>query len=270
MGLIFDKKIERIYEAWYHSSQGRTIERSIEHLILGLLDPKPGERVLDIGCGSGNHLLIFSRLGLDISGIDASPHMIHKAVERLGQRCALKTGTAESLPFEDNEFDLAVFINSLEFLDDPLQALREAGRVANRKVFVGVINSLSLNGLLRRAQGYLGNPLFNRARFYNLWQMKSLFQLAYGPIPVSWRCIKIRPPLIEGLMPAAGKFWERKHTPFAFFLGFSATMVYRIKTDNLPLKIRLKKAGPSLIGARTLEDLRRGKGVEKNEKGLPV
>jgi len=47
-------------------------------------------------------------------------------------------------------------------------------------------------------------------------------------------------------------------------------MVYRIKTDNLPLKIRLKKAGPSLIGARTLEDLRRGKGVEKNEKGLPV
>jgi SAM-dependent methyltransferase len=268
MGLVFDKKTARIYESWYHSSQGRAIDRSIEALSLALLDPKPGERILDIGCGTGNQLIIFSKLGLDVSGIDASPHMIHKARERLGQRCSLKTGTAEDLPFDDNEFDLAVFINSLEFFDDPLRALREAGRVANRKVFVGVINSLSWNGLIKRIQGYFGDSLFGRARFFSLWQLKSLLQMAYGPVPLSWGCIRVRPSFIEDMMPFGKSFWSWRHSPFGFFLGFSATMIYRHKTDNLPLKVRLKKASQSLIGARTLEDLKRIKGKHGDERGL--
>ncbi len=270
MGLIFDKNTARIYESWYQSSQGRAIDRSIEQLVLTLLDPKPGERVLDIGCGAGNHLIIFNKLGLDVSGIDASSHMIHKAEERLGQRCTLKTGTAEALPFDDNEFDLAVFINSLEFLDDPLQALREAGRVSNRRVFVGVINSLSWTGLLRRIQGYFGEPLFGRARFFSLWQLKSFLQMAYGPVPVSWGCIKVRPSFIEEMMPSGKPVWSWRHSPFGFFLGFSATMVYRHKMDNLPLKVRLKKASQSLMGARTIEDLKRSKGKHGDERGLSV
>lgn len=270
MGLIFDKKTARVYETWRRSTQGRTIERSIEKLIQTLLEPKPGERILDIGCGSGNHLLVLSKLGLDISGIDASPHMIHEAEKRLGQCCSLRTGTAESLPFEDNEFDLAVFINSLEFLDDPLAALREAGRVANRRIFVGVINSLSWNGLLKKAQGYLGDPLFNRARFYNFWQMRSLLQMAYGPVPISWECVKIPSSLTEDARYPGNDFRLGDQSPFGFFLGFSVKLIYRIKTDNLPLKIKLKKAGNSLVGAKTMESLKRNKGDQGDERGLSV
>ena len=270
MGLIFDKNTARIYESWYHSAQGRAIERSIEQLILALLDPRQGERVLDIGCGTGNHLLIFSRLGLDVSGIDASSHMIAKARERLGRRCNLRTQMAEDLPFDDNEFDFAVFINTLEFLDDPLQALREAGRVANRKVFIGVINSLSLNGLLRSFQGYFGNPLFGRARFYNLLQLKTFLHKAYGRVPVSWGCTKTRPSFIEEFTPFGRRLRTRMHYPFGSFLGISATMSYRFKTDNLPLKIKLKKASQSLIGASTIEDLNRCKGAHGDERGLSL
>ena len=270
MGLIFDNHIATIYESWHQSSHGRAIDRSLEQLLLALLDPRPGERVLDIGCGTGNHLLIFSKLGLDVSGIDASPHMIHKAKERLGRRCTLKTGRAEDLPFDDNEFDLAVLINTLEFLDDPIQALREAGRVAKRNVFIGVINSFSWNGLLKRIQGYLGDPLFGRAKFYNLWQLKSLLQMAYGHVPISWGCIRIRPSFIEEISPLAKDLWGRRQFPFGCFLGISATMLYRVKTDNLPLKIRLKKARQSLIGAKTLEDVKRSKGARGDERGIPV
>ncbi len=246
MGLIFDKKTARIYNSWYGSSQGRAIDGSIEQMIVALLRPKPKDRVLDIGCGSGNHLIVFNRLGLDVSGIDASPHMIQKAEERLGHRYSLKTGTAETLPFEDNEFDMAAFINSLEFMDNPLQALREAGRVASKKVFIGVMNSLSWGGLSRRVQGCLGDPLFSHARFYNLWQIKDLLQMAYGPVSVSWGCIRNRPSIDEKAMLSGKGAWDGKHSPFGFFLGFSATLEYRVKTDNLPLKIKLKKAGQSL------------------------
>ncbi len=270
MGLIFDEKCAKAYETWYQSSLGRAIDRSIEDLITALLDPEPGEKVLDIGSGTGNHLLVFSRMGMVVCGIDASAHMIDKAKERLGHRCTLKKGFAEDLPFDDNEFEMAVLINTLEFLDNPLEALREAGRVASKKVFVGVMNGLSWNGLLKRTQGYFGDPFLRHARFYNIWQLKSLLRTAYGPVPISWGCIKARPSFIEKIRPFGKELWTRENSPFGPFLGVSASMICRVKTDNIPLKIRLQKARQSLVGAKTLRDLNRKKGVEGDERGLPV
>jgi len=270
VGQIFDRQAAMAYDSWRRSSQGRAIDRSLERLIPALLDPKKGERVLDIGCGTGNHLIVLSKLGLDVSGMDASTYMIDQARERLGQRCTLRTGMAEDLPFDDNEFDLAVLITTLEFLDDPLQALREAGRVANRKVFIGVLNSLSWNGLKRRVQGLFGDSLFGHARFFNLWGLKSLIRQAYGPVPISWGCIRIRPSLVDETGPFGKGFWDWKRSPFACFLTISATMVYRVKADNLPLRIRMKKATHTLISAKTLEDLNHSKGAHRDERGLPV
>ncbi len=270
MGLIFDEKSAGAYEAWYHSPQGRAIDVSIEAFIADLIDPKPGERVLDIGSGAGNHLLVFNRMGLVVSGVDASVHMVAKAKKRLGQRCTLKQGFAEDLPFDDNEFDVAVLINTLEFLDNPLEALLEAGRVAGKKVFVGVMNGLSWNGLLKRAQAYLGDPLFCHAKFFNIWQLKSLFKAAYGPVPVSWGCIKTHPSLPEKMRPFGKRLWTWENSPFGFFLGACATMTYRVKTDNLPLKVKLQKAGRSLVGAKTILDSNRSKGAKGDERGLPV
>ena len=268
MGIIFDSNIARLYEDWYHSPQGRAIDRSIEHLLVALLDPMPRQRILDIGCGAGNHLITFNKLGLDVSGIDASPYMIRKAKERLGHRYTLKTAMAEELPFEDNEFDFTVFINTLEFLDDPLPALREAGRVTSGKVFIGVLNNFSLSGLIKRAHGFFGNRLFRRTRLFNLWQVKSLIQMAYGRVPTSWGCIKTHSSWIEEINIFSKDFLTLKHSPFAGFLGFSATMEYQVKTDNLPLTIRLKKANQPLIGVKTFEDVSRFKGVRGDERGI--
>lgn len=269
MGIIFDNKSAKAYDSWYRSPQGRAIDRSIEDLVRALLDPEPGERVLDIGSGTGNHLLIFSKMGMDVSGIDASSYMIDKASERLGHCCTLKKAFAEDLPFDDNEFDLVVLINTLEFLDDPLQALREAGRVAGKKVFIGVINSLSWNGLLKRVQGCLVDPFFRNTRFYNLWQLRSLLRTAYGPVPISWGCIKMRHPFFAKMRPFGKELWTW-NSPFGYFLGVSANMKYSVKTEDLPLRIRLQKAGQPLVGVKTLRDLNRKKGVQGDERGLPV
>jgi len=270
MSLIFDQKTALLYESWCRSSEGLSIDRSIEPMMLALMKPRPGERVLDIGCGSGNHLLILNKMGLDISGIDASPLMVEKARQRLGHRCNLKRGKAEALPFDDNEFDLAVLINALEFFDDPLQALREAGRIAKRRVFVGVINSLSINGMLKTIQGYLGSPLFRHARFYNVWQLKSLLNMAYGQAPTAWGSVKFKPFPLDKATSFMYDPRKRDYSPFGSFLGVSVTLRYQVKADSLPLKISLKKAGRSLIGAKTFGDLNRRKGVEEHERGLPL
>lgn len=256
MALIFDKKSGDAYDTWYRSTQGQEFDRSLGTMLPRFLDPKAGDRVLDIGCGSGNHLLLLNRLGLDITGLDASPHMIRRAGERLGNRCNLKVGTAEDLPFDDNEFDYAVLIHTLEFVDDPLPALREAGRVARQKVLVGVMNTLSCDGVKRRIQGYFGDPLFRHARFFNLWEIKSVLKMAYGPVPLSWGCI---PPIIgqhHGAPAGQASLLARKYLPFASFLCLSATLIYTTRAKSIPLKTRLKEASPGVIGAKAFLDLR--------------
>jgi ubiquinone/menaquinone biosynthesis C-methylase UbiE len=258
MGFIFDSHAAKLYGIWRQSTQGKAMERLAEACILSLLDPQPGERILDIGCGTGNHLIFFNSLGLDINGIDASPYMINHARERLGSRCSLRTGSANDLPFEDNEFDLAVLINTLEFLDDPVQALREAGRVANRNVFIGVMNSLSWYCLLNKLQGLFKESLLNHVRFYHLWELKTLVRRAFGPVPVSWKSTRFWPPVSDRV-----KYW-----PFGSFLGLAATMTYRVKTDNLPLKIRVGKARQSIAQGLTMGKQTCDEGVHCDERGL--
>ena len=270
MGLIFDIQAARLYESWCRSPQGRAMERSAEKLTLTLLNPQPGERVLDIGCGAGDNLLFFSKLGLDITGVDASPYMISMARERLGSRCALKRGLAEDLPYDDNEFDLAVLINTLEFLDEPLQALREAGRVANRKVFIGVMNSLSLQCLRAKLKGLFHDSLFDHVRFYNMWELKTYVQMAYGRVPMECSCTQGWPSYMGRLGPFKSDLWTLKHCPFGSFLGFSAQIKYWVRTDKIPLKVRMKKARESVASGITMKSVKRLKETYGEERGLSV
>lgn len=255
MGLVFDRNSARFYDSWHRSSQNRTIDRSLEGLVSSILQPEQGDRILDIGCGTGNHLIMFNKMGLNVSGVDASSHMVKEARSRLGHRSTIRRGMAEDLPFDDNEFDFAVLINTLEFLDDPLTALREAGRVATKKVFIGVLNSLSWNGILKRVHGYFGDPLFGQTTFFNLWQIKSLMRLAYGNVPISWQSIKMIPSVVEESVPIIKDLLGRKHSPFDFFLGLGATMTYSVKTVNLPLKVKADSPRQPLIAARTMKEL---------------
>lgn len=266
MGLVFDKESAKLYESWYQSSHGKAMDKLVEESIITLLNPQPGDRVLDIGCGQGNHLLFLNKLGLDISGIDASPYMISRARERLGNRCFLKTATAEDLPFDDNEFDLVVLINTLEFLDDPLQVLREAGRVAKDKVFIGVMNSLSWHCLCHKLQGLFQESLFNHVRFYNLWELKSYVQMAFGRVPMAWRCSHFWPPFFERIGGLITDNWNLKYCPFGSFLGLAVTMVYNLKTDNLLLTIRMKKTGESIASGLTMGNLNHVEGVQESER----
>jgi ubiquinone/menaquinone biosynthesis C-methylase UbiE len=266
MGLIFDIHAAKFYESWCHSHQGRAMEKFTEKAIISLLNPQAKERVLDIGCGEGNHLLLFSKLGLDIHGIDASPFMITRARNRLGHRCSLKIGAAEDLPYDDNEFDLAVFIHTLEFLDDPLQALREAGRVARKKVFIGVMNNLSCYNLKNKFQSLYQQSLLSHVRFYNLWDLKSYVQTAYGTIPVAWSCAQMWPSFLGRLGSRLSERFHLNHFPVGAFIGLAATIIYHVRTDNLPLKVRVKKARHSMVEGLTMGHSRHSEGVQIDER----
>ena len=85
-------------------------------------------RYLDVGCGSGMAANLAADLGADVSGIDASEDLLEIARERV-QNANFLHGDMETLPFEDNNFDVVTGFNSFQYAGNPRIALAEARRV---------------------------------------------------------------------------------------------------------------------------------------------
>jgi SAM-dependent methyltransferase len=88
-----------------------------------------GRSVLDIGCGSGVFLRAAADRGACVSGLDASQALLAIARERVPD-ADLRSGDMESLPWDDDAFDVVGGFNSFFFAGDIVGALREAARVA--------------------------------------------------------------------------------------------------------------------------------------------
>jgi SAM-dependent methyltransferase len=97
----------------------------------------PGTRVLDIGCGSGEFCRLAAERGARASGIDAAEGMVEVA-RRLAPECDLRVGPMESLPWEDESFDVVTAFNALKFAADTGLAAAEARRVARAGGLVAV------------------------------------------------------------------------------------------------------------------------------------
>lgn len=105
--------------------QFRAIRRA-----LALVGIHQGARILDIGCGTGRWLRRYENLGLDATGIDATPPMLHLARERK-TTAPVVAGEAQRLPFSNAQFDCVSDITVTQHIPASLQtqALGEMARV---------------------------------------------------------------------------------------------------------------------------------------------
>ena len=86
----------------------------------------PGERILDIGCGSGGWLLGQRRPGRELYGVEISAHAVEAA---RGQGLDVRLGTLEAARFPDGFFDLVRLNHVLEHVYDPRRTLLEIRRI---------------------------------------------------------------------------------------------------------------------------------------------
>ncbi len=104
----------------------------VSDLLVQTLDPRPGQRVLDVACGSGNAALSAARRYCDVSGIDYVPALIDRAKLRATAENTpidFRVADAQALPYPDAAFDVVLSVFGVMFAPDQAKAAAELARV---------------------------------------------------------------------------------------------------------------------------------------------
>lgn len=124
------------YGGYYYDGRwGKVAESLIQYYGL-----KPGDRVLDVGCGKA--FLLYDMMqalpGLEVVGIDISEYAIKNGKPEVNP--FLRVGNATDLPFRDNSFDLVISLNVIHnlFVFDMVKAVQEIERVGKRNKYIVV------------------------------------------------------------------------------------------------------------------------------------
>ena len=122
-------------KATWESGDFGQIARVIENVaeeFMGRLQLRPGQRVLDVACGTGNLAVIAARRGCATSGVDIAANLIEQARARAKEarlNIDFTEGDAEALPLPDNSFDLTVSMFGAMFTPQPGVTTAELRRV---------------------------------------------------------------------------------------------------------------------------------------------
>jgi SAM-dependent methyltransferase len=123
------------YNAWHAASLRRAApasapdeEARFHDWVLGLLDARPGEALLDVACGTGAFVAHAVQAGLRATGTDVSDVAIEAGRAAL-PAAEFVVADGQELPFEDASFDRVTCLGSLEHFPDPHRGAAEMQRV---------------------------------------------------------------------------------------------------------------------------------------------
>ncbi len=123
-------------------------------------DPHPGQKVLDVACGSGTAALVAARRYCNVTGIDFVPGLIERARNQAmasGLEAAFEIADAQKLPFPDNSFDVVLSVYGVQFVPDQEKAASEMLRVCKPGGKIGLAGPV--------AEGWSGDFFAAHAKY---------------------------------------------------------------------------------------------------------
>jgi len=130
-----DPVVPQQYEAWanvYDRFWARYVNQTLP-VLRRVADVQPGERVIDLACGTGEfeRLVLAAEPRAQLIGVDLSPSMLERARAKLDGQGDVRFEEADvhALPFGTGAFDVAVCANTFHYFSHPGHVLREARRV---------------------------------------------------------------------------------------------------------------------------------------------
>jgi len=157
------------YDAWYDSQEGKIFYENEKKCIKKLLNNC--ERVLEVGVGTGR----FAVLSDQAVGIDVAFAPLRIAKKR---GISVIQAKAEKLPFKDKSFQCVMFIISLSFIKDIVNALLEAKRILKEdgKMIICDVFKESELGKFYEEKKRKGHPFYSHATFYEFSEFKEIIE----------------------------------------------------------------------------------------------
>ena len=136
-----DDRLQQEFNQWAERGEGPKMENhhlDITEKTMRLMDLRPGERALDLGCGSGWATRLLARVVSEspdgfgqVVGVDISDEMIRqaRAASKDFENAMFVVGSAAQIPWEENFFDKVLSVESFYYYPDQDRALAELFRV---------------------------------------------------------------------------------------------------------------------------------------------
>ncbi len=159
------KKIYALYSDVYDALFKRFFFPRIRHALLAL-NIEPGDRVLDVGVGTGLSLPIYPR-DCSVIGIDLSAKMLKQAKQKIidQQLSHIKVMEMDAMDlsaFPDDSFDKVFISHVVSVVSDPYRVMQEVKRVCRRDGDVVVVNHFRSSNKVLGTIGNFFNPISKR------------------------------------------------------------------------------------------------------------
>jgi len=153
------------YYAKFYDSLLEPMNSGLRSIGMKMLPPKSGMKVMDIGCGTGAHLVHYQKVLCQVFGVDTSPSMLKHARLKLGERADLRQVDASTLPYPKDHFDIILISTVLHEMapDLRINVLTEARRVLKKTGRIVIIDFHP--GPLKPVKGWIYKIIINIAEF---------------------------------------------------------------------------------------------------------